>query len=69
MKGWFAMLFGLRAKATEINDETAHAIHAAVEQHKRASANLEDAVRGLIKENQRLRFVCGKAEAKQEVKQ
>lgn len=63
------MLFGLRSKATTIYDETAHAIYAAVEQHKRASANLEDAARGLIKENQRLRLVCDKSEAKQEVKQ
>lgn len=62
------MLFGLRAKATTINDETAIAIHSAVEQHKRASANLEDAVRGLIKENQRLRLVCAKSETKQEFK-
>lgn len=68
MKGWFKMLFGLRSKATTINDETAHTINAAVEQHKRASTNLEDAVRSLIKENQRLQLVCGKSEAKPEAK-
>ena len=62
------MLFGFRAKATKINDETAHTINAAVQQHKRASAGLEDAVRSLIKENQRLRLVCGEGEAKPEAK-
>lgn len=68
MKGWFNMLFGPRAKATTINGETAHTIHAAVERHKRASAGLEDAVRSLIKENQRLRLVSGEGEAKPEAK-
>ena len=68
MKGWFNMLFGLRAKATTINDEKAHTIHAAVERHKRAAAGLEDAVRSLVKENQRLCLVCGEGEAKPEAK-